>query len=471
MRGPAAIGHLEVPRPPRRSIFRTTGRACIFALALLVPFFFLPITEDPVGINKLALASLLSLIGLVCFFGSVFEERKFDYPRSWFVLFAFLFIVAQAVSAVFSIVPAESWYGSLDKPDSFLAFATYGLIFFLTFYFFRLEDIRKVGAFLGAGLIVSSAISLLQMFGVLQGPNPAGSAIQWGILMVAGVAALAGANPDDLRPAQKKFFFAFAAVAGVALFFLNYQFLWLAVAVFTIALAALRFEPKQQFRYAFIVIVLALFFTLVGPRLPKFVAAPADMRPDITATGAVAEGALQNWRALFGSGPATFSLDYAAFRPIAVNQTASWNVSFDQGYDFMLTVIATSGIVGFLLLLAMLGIVGEWFLQIQFLDTDRAMVLSMAAFLLVALFFYPAFSAEFVILFMLLGLFVAEGTRRGSRSGPFPAERHSLFPCCSWFLRRLRSPEYMGRHSNMPPPFCMGRLRRRRHRTIRMRRS
>src|SRR5581483_3127156 len=114
--------YVEVPRPPRRShAFRKMGRRFLLAIAFLTPFFFLPITIDPVGINKFVLVSLLSLGGLICLLGAVFEEKKFEYPRSWFFLVLILFTAAEVLSAVFSIAPATSWYGSLRAPDSILA--------------------------------------------------------------------------------------------------------------------------------------------------------------------------------------------------------------------------------------------------------------------------------------------------------------------------------------------------------------
>lgn len=402
---------VDVPRPPRRvSTFRAVGRICLFTIALLVPFFFLPITQDPIGINKMALAGFLVLAALICFLGCVFEERKIDLPRSWFAFVLLIFIAVQGVSTFFSVAPIESFSGYLSRPDSFAGMILYGLLFFLSFFFFRREDAPRIGKYVGIGLLASSAIGFLQLFGVFLFPwqfartaafNPVGSVIQWGILMIAGVAMLAGAHLRDLQPWQKRFFLVFAIAAGAALFLMNYQFLWLAVAIFTIALAALRFNPQEQFHYAFAVIVIALFFALVGPRLPTLVSVPQDARVSIGATGAAIESALSGWRFLVGTGPATFSLDFSSFAPPFMN----------QGYDFILTLLATTGLLGFLSLLVLLGIVAEWFIQIQHFETDQAMIVSAVTFLFVALIFYPAFFVELAVLFILLGLLLAGGPR------------------------------------------------------------
>lgn len=73
-------GFSHIPTPPPRYAkgFRKTGRFCLFAIAALTPFFFLPATEDPVGINKLVIVGLLAMVAFVCFLGCMLEERRLN---------------------------------------------------------------------------------------------------------------------------------------------------------------------------------------------------------------------------------------------------------------------------------------------------------------------------------------------------------------------------------------------------------
>lgn len=393
------IGPLEMPKPPRRpEWFRKTGRICLMGVALTVPFLFLPVTEDPAGINKMFIVGLLVLAAFVCFLGCVFEERSVAYPRSWFSLFFILFIAAELISALTSIAPSESWYGALRQPDSFMSIVLYALIFFLSVFFFRRHDPPKIGMLVGGGLLIATAIGLFSGF------VPVGSVLGWGILLIMALAAIAGISLDELTLRPKILFFASAFIAFAALFVLNYEFLWIVLAIFTIIVAALRFGSKEhRFRYAFVSIVLALFFALVGPRLPVFGHfAPAN-QPGVGDTFSAVRSTLTGWRTFVGSGPATFALDLSTYPPLAATA---------QGHDFMLTLLATGGTLGFLLFLLMIVSAIFPFFRMQLLSKDLAMVVIAVTFLFAALFVAPAFFAGLVLLFLLFGVFTGETSRR-----------------------------------------------------------
>ncbi len=403
----------DIPRPRERArAFRSIGRFCIFAIALLVPVFYLPLTVDPVGINKIMVIGFLAAAAFVCFLGAVFEERTLSYPRSWFFPTLGLFILAEIVSAWTSVAPAQSFYGSLDQPDSVLALIICAVICYLTYYFLRPRDMKTVGLCAGVGLLVASIIGLVQLFGagssVLQ--NPIGSIAAWGILLVAVLAALGVAGTKPFSRFERWSFVVIACAAALGLLLINYQLLWLAVALFTIILAALRSasDTSQGFRYAFIIVVVALFLSLVGPRLPWLHQAPPDVRPSIGATFDAVGPSLLGWRSLVGTGPSTFYLDFALWKPVSVNETSLWNTTPMQGYDFVLTLLATGGLVAWLLFLGLLSLVGWWLLDIQSFSPDRAMLLSAAAFLGLALFLYPLFFAEGILFFLFIGAFLVD---------------------------------------------------------------
>lgn len=393
-----------VPAPPprRARMFRKAGRWCLLAAIFLASFFFLPATEDPWHVNVFFFVGLLTLVAFICYLGCALDERRVEYPHAWLTLAFAAFLAVQGISAEFSLAPAQSFWGALRSPDSLAAFVIYALIFFLFSAFFRRDDIPKIGIAAGSGVLI---LTLINFF------NPAGADSGWGILLAATVAALAVIRPGEPKGRAKLFFFAGVIIALAGLAILNYQFLWLALAAFIIVLAALRFGPREHFQYAFAIIVIALFFALIGPRLTGFLQTPRDTRPGMLATVTTAQGTLKSKNVLIGSGPSTFAFDFASFKPVAVNQTSFWSQTFNEGHDFAITLLATGGLLSFLLLLAMVILGIQPFLHIQLHDTDLSMAASASAFLLCALFLYPGFFAGFVILFALQGILIPEHAR------------------------------------------------------------
>jgi tetratricopeptide (TPR) repeat protein len=63
---------------------------------------------------------------------------------------------------------------------------------------------------------------------------------------------------------------------------------------------------------------------------------------------------------LFGSGPGSFDLDYAQYRPVEVNTTIFWNTRFDRAQIHPLTVLATNGVIGFISWFAFVAVVAAF---------------------------------------------------------------------------------------------------------------
>jgi tetratricopeptide (TPR) repeat protein len=395
----------SVPTPPPRHArsFRKTGKWLILATAFFTPFFFLPTTDDPIGINKFMLVGCLTAAALICFLGCVLEERRVDYPRSLMALFLLVFLGVQGLSTWLSILPGQSFWGNLSAPDSFLSILLYIFIFFLTFFFFRENDLTLILGAMGAGLFLALILTFFA--------DPVGSAVGWGILMAAVIAALAVVRPGELPREEKIYFWLACVVALVALVALNDQSLWLTLAAFIVVLAALRFGPRAHFQYAFGLIVVALFFAFVSPRLPMSPQLAENSRPTISESIAATQGSLAGGSVLTGTGPSTFNLDFALFKPSSINNTSIWSDPFSEGHDFAITLLATGGLLSFLVFLWLAILIWYPFLHVQLLNTKLAMAVSAAAFLTVALFLYPGFFAGFVILFALLGLIAGSRAR------------------------------------------------------------
>jgi tetratricopeptide (TPR) repeat protein len=404
----------------RTGVWEKIGRFCLFAAAFLVPLFFLPATQSPVETNKFAAIGFLMLVAFVSFLACVIERRKLEYPRSLLSLAILSFLLITGVSTYFSISRVQSLYGYLRQPDSFMSIAISALAFFLSFYFFRKDDIKKLGALVIASFVIATFSSLLQIFNIFIFPwdfartaafNVVGSPFAWGICMAAIIAAVGAAELGAAAPRKRQLLVSIIILMTLGLAALNYQFLWISLAVVMSIIASVRFVSREHFKLPLVMVAVALFFALAGSHIPSFGNVPPEIRPGGSPTLSVGMSSIKGLRILTGTGPATFNLDFARYRPASLNLSGFWNMPFFQGYSYAFTLVATSGILGFLALLFILACAASYLMgygEHQYVT----MLLSGVLFLFVSLFFYPAFFAELFLIFIGLGQILPESVRR-----------------------------------------------------------
>ena len=78
-----------------------------------------------------------------------------------------------------------------------------------------------------------------------------------------------------------------------------------------------------------------------------------DIRPSIVATTEIAWKSIKH-NPLFGTGPNTFSLDWALWQPKEIAQTVFWNSDFSTGFSTLTTFAVTTGSIGLISLLLFL---------------------------------------------------------------------------------------------------------------------
>jgi tetratricopeptide (TPR) repeat protein len=404
----------------RVRMWERIGRFCLMAAVFLVPLFFLPVTQNPLDTNKIIMVGFLMLVAFVSFLTCVIEKRKFEYPKALLTLAVLTFVAATGASAYFSIARAQSLYGYLRQPDSFMIIVICALAFFLSFYFLRKDDIKKLGKLIIASFIVATFLGLLQIFSIFIFPwdfaktaafNVVGSLSAWGICMAVIVASLATVDLGAVSARARQLLIAVIILMSLGLVALNYQFLWISLAVIAGIMASVRFVSREHFRLPLAIGIVALIFTLVGSHIPNFIKVPAEVRPDAASTLTLGASTLKGFRILTGTGPATFNLDFARYRPITLNQTNFWNMPFFQGYSYVFTLLATGGLLGILAFL-FIFLAAARYLMVTHEHQYAAMLLTGILFFFVSLFFYPAFFAELFLIFMGLGAIVPDNARR-----------------------------------------------------------
>jgi tetratricopeptide (TPR) repeat protein len=399
-----------------QSRWKKLGRWSLFAIVFALPFFFLPFTQFPVDAAKIAVASILLAVGLVSFFACVIEERKIIYPRSWLAFSVLVLLLVVAASAWFSTSAYLSWYGKLFQPDSFLAFLAYGSAFFLSFSFFTEDDIPQlVSLFLG-GMAVATILNLLQAFGVFWFPwsfaktdtfYTLDTAFAWAVMMAASLVLAAEVWLNGIVENRKKILL---GITATLLFFglivVNFEIIWIGLAIILLAMG-MQFASRGNFRTPFLFVALAICMVIIGPRIPSFVPIASEVRPDFISSVTVAAHADHAWRLLLGSGPSTFGEQFTRFHSQSLNQTNFWDFPFVQGYDFFVTFLTATGLLG---LLAFLGVIAAFVWQVLYgreKNRGQNLIIPIAS-LLFALCFYPGFFVLMIYLFIMLGFFLAD---------------------------------------------------------------
>lgn len=416
----------------RGIIFEKIGKACLYLLAFLTPFFFLPLTTAPVEANKQFLALTLVLVAFFCYLIRCINARKIFYPKSFLSLGVLGFLLVAVLGSIFSQARTASIYGDFSQPDTLLSFLIYGLAFFLASVFIKKNsqglmegkfggDWEEIGfCFLG-GLIIAGLFGSFQIFGKFIFPwafakqanfNTIGSVFGWGVFITSGlVGIIATLINFNLRKSLKITLWVCGLFVMLILAVLNYQLLWIGLALAMFLLIAFKFAEKSEMTLPLIILVISLFFILINQHLPVFVSTPTEVRPSFGTTLTIAKGTLTGVKQfIFGSGPATFGYDYSRFRPVELNMTSVWSYRFTQGFSFLTTLVSSFGILGISAILFFVYCLIRQGLK-SWSDKKSTIIIAIVSFLAINLFIYPAFFTQLLFVFLGLGVLAADSEK------------------------------------------------------------
>lgn len=357
----------------------------IFALAVLMPIFVLPWTIEVSEINKQLLLLFGAAIAGLAWLGRMLAERKFEYRRSVVNVMVVLFVAVYAVSSWRSYSSYMSVIGDFGQEMSGLV----TVLALATLYFVianNLKTIKELHSLLRGVIIggfIALVFALLQGFGLFLLPfdfaksasfNTIGTATALGmytvfIVTLAGGLILIGHNSSGSSGKWHKLYMVFLAVTGVlGLIYvaaLRYWPVTLCLMVASAVLIAFAFVHAKNMKgiagvllpiAALVVSLLVLIF-----RFPIVLNYPAEVMPSWRASYDITVKTLRE-KPFFGSGPGTFIFDYAKYRSADVNGTVFWNLRFDRASSDLMTVLATTGLLGAL----------SWFMMAIFLLISAA---------------------------------------------------------------------------------------------------
>ncbi len=368
--------------PKKILFFHRLSFVTLFVTLFGSLFFFLPYMSVTIEASKGFLLSVGITLSIFFWLIACLGEGKFTIPKDRLILFGALIPLIFLIASFFSSSSYISLFGRGFEIGTFGSMLILFLLFFLSSIYFQTEKRLWYffkGLFFSA--IVLAVFEIINLFigferffpGILNGVSYGNLIGSWSnFALFFGLIVLFSLFTLEFLKTKGIFLFIQYALLAISVFFLiilNLPFVWLLVGLFSLILSVYSIsskqtkinteeeeEKKKKFPFTSLIILFICLFFLIGNNsveslISKYINIPiTDVRPSIVSTSTVAYKALL-YNPLFGTGPNTFSIDWALWQPKEIAQTAYWNTSFDNGFSLILTFVATVGILGVALIL------------------------------------------------------------------------------------------------------------------------
>ena len=365
------------------------------------------------------------------------EDGAFVFPGGPIFWSSLGVILSFGISSLISSSVGNSLVGLGYENDTLVAIVLFFIALFLSSTFF--ESSKKLSNFIRGFFCVSiivGAVQLIQLFspGTLLSGSVLSSVIgKWndvgiyfGLVLILSLAAM---EMLPLNNRSRKITWILSAISGFLVAIVNYDLIWgvisfFALCIFVYSLAYIGPWSKSALKKpSFVVLVLSVILFLssniIGPVLGRYNIYQLEVRPSWQSTVDISKKAMDK-NIFFGSGPNTFSTEWAALKPDAVNTTAFWNTDFNVGFGRVPSYGVTLGIFGLLsfgiLLLSLLyyGIRAGLAILDDPLEQYNLFIAAIATMFLWT--FSVVYITDTVLLsltFIFTGIFVAELARAG----------------------------------------------------------
>ncbi len=405
------------------------SKLAVYLITFLLPLFFLPFTSSVLDLNKQFLLLVLGVVGVLAWLLKAILEGKLTFPFNWLYLPVGVFFLVVLASAIFSFYPYSSFWGHpLKTSQAFFTFLGFGFYFLLVNLVLSSDPLKKAleAKKLIGWLLVSATLAcvlgIAQVYQKFFLPwdftksasfNTIGSINSWAVFLGALIPLV------SLMVLFLKGLARWLSLGALILFLfgllaVNFWVAWmvsLAGLIVIISFGLFYFSQKERSKILLplILFAIAVFFGIFRIGLVIVPSQILEVAPTYNHTLDIAFQTLKE-RPVFGSGPGTFSFDYAKYRSEAINQTIFWNTRFVNGASELFEWLATMGLLGvlaFLVLVACFIYVEVKEILKNFSDNQVLILSSLSLFLGVFLGFllYPV-SLPFQMLFWLAGAFI-----------------------------------------------------------------
>ncbi|MEK7066308.1 MAG: tetratricopeptide repeat protein [Patescibacteria group bacterium] len=414
----------------------------IFLATIIITLVgFLPSSNLPLDFFKKEVFTGGILLAFALWLITRLEDGRFVFPGGLTLWSSLGIIGSTGISAILAPSVLSSIFGVGYEQDTLVATTIFFIALFLSSTYF--ESRKRLFYFYSSFFVIMATIAVvevIQLFsegsfltgGMLS--NLIGKWYDLGIFFGLGIVlSLAALELFELTPKMKKLFTVLLVTSVLIMAVVNYNFLWMVVGVLSLVvyIYKLSFDgllsnlsAKAFIRPSFIVLVLSaiLFFGagIAGETLKtRYNIYPFEIRPSWQATVDITRNVV-NKTPWFGSGPNTFSLSWASFKPVGVNDTQFWGTDFSVGYGRVVSSGVTLGLVGliswalFVFSLLYLGLRAAF---ARFEDSASRSIVFTSGLTTLYLWFFSVFyvtdTAILALTFIFTGIFMAVLAKEG----------------------------------------------------------
>ncbi len=423
--------------------------------ALLIVTFLISIAFVPGGlISPLFSKSILLFVGvlvaLLCFIFNAIKTNKLQIPAPLFWIPSFILLITYVISAFFSIQKNASFMGYGFESGTVHSIALLVLFAFLIQVYFKTKkDLFLVLTTFFSSILLLILFHIIRLVGgdgflslgnfFITASSPIG---RWNELAVVSALAvflsLIALQVLSLPRLVKILVYVLMVTSFLFIvlsnFVFHFPFLTSAISLpAVISLVALVFlgyfysvggkkdivpgsNPSSRLSIPSLVVLIIALVLVVGGRplndklSSYFKVVYSEGRPSWAATVGIAEKTLSQ-KLLLGSGPETFSHEWALYKPAQFNnQNLFWDVDFSLGIGFIPTAFITGGLlVGSAWILMMLSILYVSYRVMKTPAKDpmtlflKATLVSGTLYLLFVATFYIPGSVLLALLFLFVG--------------------------------------------------------------------
>ncbi len=428
-------------KPKFSFFFDGLASGIIVVLTFLLPLMVAisPAVGDEVV--KRTLFSVAILLAFLFWLLARLEDGVFRIPRNSILTSTLVVGLVSLAATLFSPILRDSLMGAGTEGGTFVAIILSLITLFLvSSYAQSTRVLTRIYGALGLAALVLLVTQVLHVafglsFGVLAGAteNLLGKwndlGLFFGLMLLL---SLVGTELFHLPRRFRAILMTCMVLSGIVLFFVNFAFAWLLVAVLALITLVykhvLGLRAGTQTSYvpgrsilrtsSFVVIVVAVLAIFANSLISQQVQnrlqlGALEVRPSWASTYDITKATLGSHPVL-GSGLNRFARQWQLHKPVGVNDTIFWSADFNTGVGLIPTFAVTSGLLGmiawlfFLCSFLYLGLRSLFLAQSDRLHQSlRYLAFAGALYLWLTAFFYVPDTVLWTLAFLFMGLFVA----------------------------------------------------------------
>lgn len=354
----------------------------IYAAIFLAPVFFLPWTAEVLDFNKQTLLLLLAVAALFSWMLRVLISGKFEVNISKMHIVAAVLFLVYLLSTIFSVNRYGSFWGwPQSSSESLLTLLAVLLFYFLVSNVFSKRNTFTAAVILSFSAVLAELLGILQLLGLFIIPfnfakfiafNTVGSVGSLGFF-AAIMLPLATTLLILSRKWWKVLFILEIILSALILFLVNYSIIWWVVVAGSAVIMFFGIMKRDIFDGRWMALpmfflAVSLFFVLLSPQFPGLTQRANEIFLSQRASLEISLRAIKE-NPIFGSGPGTFGYDFSKFKNQEFSKGPLWNITFNRASSKVLNDLATTGILGFLVLLAFILL--PVFFGVKFLISEK----------------------------------------------------------------------------------------------------